>query len=205
MIPATGIRSTDSVEPRAPETGRRIPGEAELWIFILGDLTVFAGFFIAYLWALRENTATFVHDSAELLIPLGLINTVVLLTSSYLVLMAVHHQRGGCVDAARRLLDVTLAGAGVFIACKTIEYALEVASGHGLASSEFFMYYFVLTGLHLLHVAIGSVLLLVWRRSTVAGRQAVSTRFAEGAAVYWHMVDLLWVIIFTLLYLGSPA
>ncbi|WP_344203582.1 cytochrome c oxidase subunit 3 [Aeromicrobium alkaliterrae] len=166
-------------------------------------MSVFAAFFIAYLWDFGSDRAGFVAEASHLVVALGLANALVLLTSSFLVVRAVQtHRSGGDPRAA-------LAGALVLSACfavvKVVEYTLEIGDGHTLTSSTFFTYYYALTGLHLMHVAIGTLLLVTWRRSVRPGGRRVSTRFVEGAAGYWHMVDLLWILIFSFVYIGSHA
>lgn len=168
-------------------------------------MSVFALFFGAYLWTFGNDSDSFRRDAASLILPLGVTNTVVLLASSYLVVRAVRYHRAALHVMSRRCLNWALAGAAVFVFIKSGEYAIEVANGHGLTSSPYFMYYFVLTGLHLMHVAIGSVLLGVWQRSLHPGRLPASRRWAESSAGYWHMVDLLWIVIFSFLYVGTHA
>lgn len=185
----------------SPRDGRT-PGETGLWIFILGDLTIFGAFFIVFLTENRGDRALFANSAADLYRPIGAINTLVLLLSSYLVVLAIDgHRRGDF-----RRADLAVRGAGlcaiIFACFKAFEYWLEVSRGHTPSSNVFFTFYFVLTGIHLLHVLIGIVLLLVWRQRLAKNRPWPDTRvFAESAAVYWHMVDLLWVLIFTVLYL----
>lgn len=183
----------------------REPAEPWLWIFLLGDMSIFALFFGAYLWAFSGNRAAFAADAASLVLPLGLLNTLILLTSSYFIAGAVRAHRNGDLGGSHRLLSWTLGSAAAFALVKLVEYALESMDGHGLISSPFFMYYFVLTGLHLMHVAIGSILLVAWRRSLRARSGLCSCATAEGIAGYWHMVDLLWIVIFSFLYIGSPT
>ncbi|GAB3070979.1 cytochrome c oxidase subunit 3 [Nocardioides zeae] len=177
--------------------------EGGMWAFLLLDMTVFALFFGAYAWDLRSHRPAFTAEAASLSSVVGGVNTLVLLGSSYLVVRAVHAHRSGDVAGTRRALTGVLACAAVFVGLKCVEYVHAIESGHGLTSSPFFSYYFVLTGLHLFHVGIGSVLLLTWRRSLAHGRRPASERWAESAGAYWHMVDLLWLVIFTLLYVGS--
>ncbi|QZT59572.1 cytochrome c oxidase subunit 3 [Mycolicibacterium austroafricanum] len=186
-----------------PESGQRaLPGEAPFWGFIFADMTVFALFFVAYLWQFGSNRAEFHADATHLVMWLGLANALILLTSSYLVVRAVQDHRSG--RDAHRAVGWALAAAGAFAVIKSIEYALEIGAGHTMTSSTFFMYYFVLTGLHLMHVGIGSALLTAWWQRARNGR-AVGVRFVECAAGYWHMVDLLWILIFSFVYIGSHA
>lgn len=115
----------------------RTPGGIEMWIFILGDMTVFAGFFIAYLWSFRRNRGEFVTDSSDLVLPIGALNTLILLISSYLIIQALQQQRNDRPEAARKYLMVTLICAGCFTVSKILEYGLGLSAGHGLTSSQF--------------------------------------------------------------------
>jgi nitric oxide reductase NorE protein len=184
------------------------PGEPGLWIFILGDMTLFAAILIVFLWERRSDPTVFEESAHQLIQPIGAVNTLVLLLSSYLVVCAVFAHRGGRYPQARRLVAGAVSCAAVFAGLKAFEYYVAISSGHTPAGhmpeGTFFTFYFVLTGLHLLHVIVGTALLLVWqamlkRRRSWTGSQKV----AEGIASYWHMVDLLWVAIFTLVYLVS--
>lgn len=192
-----------TVSAPAVSRRRRLPAEAPLWGFVLGDMTVFAMFFVAYLWQLGDDRAGFAAQAAHLIVWLGLFNTLVLLTSSYLVVRAVHAAQSG--SRQRPWLVGAVVCAGLFIVSKLGEYTIEVSGGHTLTSSSFFMYYYVLTGLHLLHVVIGSTILVVWLRSLRHDAAPVGRRFIDGAGGYWHMVDLLWLLIFSFLYIGSHS
>jgi nitric oxide reductase NorE protein len=173
-----------------------------MWLFILLDMSTFGLFFACFLWEMGKNRDAFIADASHLLVPLGLINTLVLLTSSYAVVRAVHATRERDAGAVLRHLSLSLGTAILFILIKASEYTLAVNAGHGLTSSSFFSFYFILTGIHLLHISIGSILLTAWRNKSARGEIA-SERWVESVAAYWHMVDLLWLVIFSLLYIGS--
>jgi len=201
-----GVR--DTVPPAAPRPTKaragHTPGEAGLWIFILGDMTLFAAILIVFLWDRRSDPVVFEESAHQLIQPIGAVNTLVLVLSSYLVVRATYAHRGGRHPQARRLVAGAVGCAAVFAGLKAFEYYSAISSGHTPSTGTFFTFYFVLTGLHLLHVIVGTALLLVWqamlkRRRSWTGSQKV----AEGIASYWHMVDLLWVAIFTLVYLVS--
>lgn len=184
---------------RAPRPRANVPGEPGLWVFILGDMSVFALFFTVFAKESRQDSGLFAAGAGELHVSIGVANTLILLLSSYLVVGGLHAGRTGDVARMRRLLAGATACAAGFAALKAVEWSLEVHAGHTPATNPFFTFYYVLCGVHLLHVAIGGALLTAWRRSGGAGL------FAECAAVYWHMVDLLWVIIFALLYVAVAA
>jgi nitric oxide reductase NorE protein len=188
----------------APKSPGHVPGEAGLWIFLLGDMTLFAAIMLMFLWNRRAQPEVFKESAHQLVQPIGAANTLVLLLSSYLVVRAVAAHRSGRYQGATRLVLGALGCAAVFAGLKAVEYSSELSSGHTPASGTFFTFYFILTGLHLLHVVVGSGLLLAWNDKLKRGRPWASVqRFIEGIASYWHMVDLLWVAIFALVYLVS--
>jgi nitric oxide reductase NorE protein len=181
-----------------------IPGEAGLWIFILGDMTIFAAILLVFLWERRSDQVAFTASAHQLIQPIGGVNTLILLLSSYLVVRALVAHRAGRHSHARRLIFGAIGCAALFAGLKAVEYSREISTGHTPASGMFYTFYFILTGLHLLHVIIGAGLLTAWQRALQRPRPwAVSQKLVEGIASYWHMVDLLWVAIFALVYLVS--
>ena len=194
-------RPTRTELPRAREG--RIPGEAGLWIFILGDMSLFGAFFVVLLWERRTAPEIFGGSARELMRSIGVINTAVLLFSSYLVVSALWAHRQRCWRRARLSVVAALTCAGIFATLKAAEYVHILGGGEGPATNTFYTFYFVLTGVHLLHVLIGAALLTSWIQ--VLRRRGPVGRLVEAIAVYWHMVDLLWVVIFTLLYLVCAA
>lgn len=195
--PVRPIRRSEPVRPRG-----HVPGETGLWVFILGDMTLFGVIFIVLMWENRSARTVFHESALELHRAIGVVNTLVLLLSSYLVVATTWaHRRSEHVRSTRFILGA-LGCALIFAAFKAVEYTQSIAGGHTPATNLFFTFYYVLTGVHLLHVVIGAGLLSAWalalhrRRPWDRGR-----RLFEGIAVYWHMVDLLWIAIFTLVYL----
>jgi nitric oxide reductase NorE protein len=180
-------------------TRHRVPGEPGLWVFVLGDMTMFAVFFTVFAWKAHADRALFAGAARQLHISIGATNTMVLLIGSYLVAAALHAGRSDRTGAQRRLLWGAMACAGVFATLKAVEWTAELSAGHTPASNAFFTFYYVLCGVHLLHVGLGTLLLAIWQRTESKGL------LAECAATYWHMVDLLWIVIFTLLYVAVPV
>jgi nitric oxide reductase NorE protein len=200
----------DVVSPLRPAPTRsagaaHIPGEIGIWIFILGDMMVFAALLSMLMWQRKTLPGEVGASAAHLMPNLGFANTFVLLLSSYLVVHAVHAHRRDAHRDAGRFVVAALGCAAVFAVLKAIEYAREIAAGFTQTTNVFFNYYFALTGLHLLHVIAGSALLSWWWVKTRRARTWSSSQVVvEGVAVYWHMVDLLWIAIFTLTYLVCP-
>lgn len=192
---------TDAVDGQPPARGH-VPGEAGVWLLILGEMSFFASLFIAFLHYRGLDVAGFTASQAVLSKPVGLANTILLLTSSLFVALAVRATARGDVVRAPRLFAAGIGCAIGFILFKVAEYYALLAHGIGLNSHVFYGFYFALTALHLVHVLIGAVLLMVM--AAVARRPVVRpSHFAliESGGCFWHMVDLLWIIIFPLLYL----
>ena len=197
----TLVRQSDARDAAA-DRGRKVPGEEGIWVFVLGDMTVFALFFATFMYSRGKNHAVFARDHAELHAALGTVNTVLLLTSSLLVVLAVQRVLGGWRAGAPRLITAALCCGLGFVAVKAVEWSQLFGARKGVGSGEFFSYYFMFTGIHLLHVLIGlavlSRLIVVVRQPEFADKQA---RLCETGGIFWHMVDLLWVVLFALFYL----
>jgi nitric oxide reductase NorE protein len=174
-------------------------GDTSMWVFVIGDLVIFGAYFIIFMVQRSGDRDAFLAAQQHLNLNAGLINTLVLLTSSWFVALAVNAAR---VGDHRRATNLTLVGGfcGVaFIAIKAYEWTTEARADNTITSNDFFMYYYMLTGVHLFHVALGLVILgVVVANLRNAERRRVS--MVETGAIYWHMVDLLWVVIFALIY-----
>lgn len=182
---------------------RRIPGDPGVWILILGDLLVFALLFFFFTYDHARSREFFNSAQAELNQAYGAINTLFLLTSSWCIATALKFaQQGEREQCVRFTVATLLCGLG-FVAVKVLEYVEKINSGITILTNDFFMYYFMLTGIHFFHVMIGmGVVAYMWRK--VRNEQAPisdSLLVFETGASYWHMVDLLWIVIFYLLYL----
>lgn len=183
---------------------RRLPGEEGVWLFIFGDMLVFALFFVTYVYYRSQQVALYDESQLRLSQGMGLTNTLILLTSSWLLALSLRAFRRSSVVLARRLLVATMVFGCAFVICKGVEWTDKITHNITVMSNEFFMFYFMFTGIHLIHVLIGLGVLgfLLTRSNWLQGAtsdQAVST-FESGAA-FWHLVDLLWVVLFALIYL----
>ena len=178
-----------------------VPGEPGVWMFVLGDMVVFGLFFAVYAYYRALDPSGF-HEARLLLNQdLGALNTVLLLLSSWLVAIALADARRPDGRSAPALFaSAALCGLG-FVPVKSFEYAEILHAGIGITSHDLYMYYFIFTGLHLVHVVIGLgvlVFLVSLARSAAPGGDLT---LMESGCVYWHMVDLLWIVLFPLLYL----
>lgn len=177
------------------------PAEVGVWVFLLADMCIFAMYFGVFAWEKSLFPEQFTDGQASLNQYFGALNTVVLLVSSYFMASAVQSAREGLLQNYHRLLKFTLLLGAVFLAVKGVEYSDKFGAGFHIASNEFFRNYFAFTGFHLVHVIIGMsfILWIMSFRSEGQLRDKQST--IEGVGLYWHMVDLLWVILFVLIYL----
>lgn len=177
---------------------RRLPGNGAIWLFVLGDLFIFLAYFVIFMVYRHGNPTGFLDAQRHLDLLSGMANTLVLLTSSYFVALAVTAMRHGRVRRASRLV-VSAASCGLlFVAVKSYEWVRLTHDGYTFTHDNFFMFFFAFTGVHLFHVLLGLVVLAVVRREL--HQPHVREHVVEAGAVYWHLVDLLWVVLFALLY-----
>jgi nitric oxide reductase NorE protein len=179
-----------------------IPGEAGVWVLILGDMFAFSAFFAVFLVHRAQNVALFSVSQTTLERRFGLLNTALLLTSSLFVARAVMAARAGAPRRSARLLILALGCGAGFVVSKAFEWGGKIAAGITLNSNEFYSFYYMFTGVHLLHVLVGmGVLMYLLARSRRGAPGASYVAVMEGGGAFWHMVDLIWVVLFALFYL----
>lgn len=182
-----------------------MPGESGIWLFIVGDMMVFSLFFVTFLYYRGQNVELFQTSQTHLNQTFGALNTCFMLTSSWLVATAVHAARKhpGKTTPICFLLAL-LCGLG-FVVMKFFEYSEKINAGITLTTNDFYMYYYMFTGIHLMHVLIGMGVLLFMTKYTMAANSAGFDKkqlvIIESGASFWHVVDLLWIVLFGLLYL----
>jgi nitric oxide reductase NorE protein len=184
----------------------RLPGDSGVWTFIIADMGAFALFFLIFTVGRVSAPALFEQSRQHLDLNLGLFNTLILLTSSLFMVRAVEAARAGVRAAVIRNLALTMLIGSGFAVTKIIEYAAKAHAGIGLTTNEFFTYYFVFTGIHFLHflIGIGALTMMLVK----ARRDALDAKFQtwiESVGCYWHMVDLLWIMLFPMIYLQRAA
>jgi cytochrome c oxidase subunit III len=192
--------------------------ELGMWVFLATEVLFFGGLVLAYLVYRRGYAADFAAAAQRTKIVIGTANTAILLTSSFAVAWAVAAAKVGAGRLAAVLLGAAaLLGAG-FLGLKAVEYAAEYRehlvpavnfafeAEHVKGAELFYMFYFVATGLHGVHVLIGIVVLAAI--ATRARRGAYSARYHAPitvAALYWHFVDIVWIFLFALIYLPGRS
>jgi len=184
-----------------PKQSTRLPGGEGIWVFIFGDLLIFSLFFIVFLDYRAEDLALFRQAANTLNLTFGLFNTIVLLVSSWLIVGALKAYRNKQFAWLERFSWGGLLCGTLFLILKIFEYKEKIEAGHYVTTNDFYMFYFVLTGIHLFHVFIG-LGVLVWLIYGIRNNpDKLSQTSIEAAGIFWHMVDLLWIVLFPLLYL----
>lgn len=180
---------------------KRLPGDLAMWFFILAELTVFAILFIGFAVSEQLNPKIFNEGKDKLHQISGLINTLTLITSSFFVALALNKMHQGFGKQAAQLLVVAKLVASVYIGVKIWEYLSLFEQGIDIETNTFFTLYFMITFFHLMHVLLGMVILVFVTLKAAKNEYNVSniSGFESGAS-YWHMVDLLWIILFPLIY-----
>jgi len=186
-------------------------GKLGMWVFLASEVLFFGGLFVAYLYGRTHFPAGWAEGSRHTDVLLGTVNTAVLLTSSAAVALAV-----ACEEDARqrrwtaRLLALTAALGVAFLVLKGLEWHAEwrehLVPGpafalHVAGAQQFFALYFVMTGLHGVHMICGIAALGVLARGRSRERAWARARQLEAAALYWHFVDVVWIFLYPLLYL----
>jgi len=196
-----------SIEHR-DDTGARFG----MWLFLYTEVILFSGLFILYAMAAYKFPEKYAEASHMLNIYFGTINTVVLLTSSLTIALAVTAIQRNKIKQTLTLCYITIALAVVFLINKYFEWSAEIDHGiypgsdHlaelGPGISAFFNLYYFTAGLHGLHILIGGTFIGIVAILIAKGK-VTSERYTlfENSALYWHLVDLVWIFLFPLYYL----
>ena len=169
-----------------------LPGNPMMWLLILGELVVFGVAFVGFSVARELDPVIFEASRSQLDGVQGGINTLVLITSGWLAAVAVRTKRRGY--SPRPALAASIAVGTAFLVLKVFEYRSKLSAGVTLDTNDFFAFYYLLTGFHALHVLMGLIMLSIVLRWD-------SLDNLETGAAFWHMVDLIWVVLYPLIYL----
>ncbi|MCU7837878.1 MAG: cytochrome c oxidase subunit 3 family protein [Candidatus Thiodiazotropha sp. (ex Troendleina suluensis)] len=183
------------------ESGKYPPGDLAIWVFILAELGAFAAFFGSYAFTRMKNVELFNHYQMTLDKDAALINTFALITSSYFVVRAVAAIRDSDSRGCVRWLVAALVMGAIFLVVKSQEYAHHIGEGITLSTNTFYMFYLSLTFFHFMHVIMGMLILAAVAVKAKRGCYSAEQHTGvETGASYWHMVDLVWLILFPLVY-----
>jgi len=195
-----GVVTADRLKPR------HLPGVEGVWVFIGADSVIFAILFLTFMQDRLKNPALFEASRHTLNMNLGGIDTLILLTSSWSVALAIQALKRDLIERVPRYLLGGVFTGLMFVVSKSFEYFQKFAHGLNPGTNPFYMWYFTLTGIHLVHVLFGtSLLAYLWVRSRSGAFTSSHRTVPESVASFWHLVDLLWIVLFPLLYLMKAA
>jgi nitric oxide reductase NorE protein len=178
---------------------KRVPGQPDMWFFVLFEMLIFTSYFVVYMYTRVVNHDLFLQSQSQLDVRVGAVNTLLLLASSWSIARCVQAARAGRYRSAMTSAVVTTVLGFAFLVAKVVEWVRLIQHGFVFTTNEFFTHYFFLTAIHAVHLLIGFVVLgiVIYQLRNPARR---SQQLIETGATYWHTVDLLWVLIFSLLY-----
>lgn len=206
---AHGLAAASAHAPHRDDEAAKIG----MWLFLFTEILLFGGLFLLFASYFYLYPADFHEAGKNLNRVLGTANTIVLITSSLTVALAVGAVQKGNIRLARLYLLTTIGFALTFLVIKYVEWSAKIE--HGLypngpeymnlpvGQMTFFNLYYLMTGLHALHVIIGGVL-LAWVRARMGKGLITAERYIlmENSGLYWHVVDLVWIYLFPLFYLA---
>jgi nitric oxide reductase NorE protein len=196
----TNVAGTDARAQQSVERPTKfVPGQPDMWFFVLFETLLFTGYFSVYLVSRTQNHELYLQSQADLDLRFGVFNTIALLLSSWAIARCVQASRAGAHRSALTNAFLTIFFGLVFLISKVLEWINEIQMGNTFTSDEFYQHYYFLTSIHCIHVLIGFVVLgvVIYQLWSPARR---SQQLVETGATYWHTVDFLWVLIFALLY-----
>ncbi|MSU97998.1 cytochrome c oxidase subunit 3 family protein [Pseudomonas mandelii] len=183
---------------------RHLPGDLAMWFFILAELSVFAILIVVFAVTQAIKPQMFSESRLLLNTSTGLAMTLSLLTAGLFAALAQEQVRHSRPRHGAVFLLMALLAASVYVVLKLTEYRHLLASGLGMEHNTSFTLYWILTGFHFLHVLLGMVILGWLTERCRRGLYDASNRSGfESGVLYWHMVDLIWVMLFPLVYVLS--
>lgn len=182
------------------------PGDFGIWIIIYIELITFGALFLGYAYSRRLDVELFNKSQLLLEQNFGFINTILLITSSYFIVKAIEiikkDEKTNTFFVASNYIFGAISLGVVFLFLKIFEFVGKYQEGINLSTNKFFMFYFLLTMFHFLHVLLGVIILFnLYKKTKIGGYTKSNLMGLETGASYWHMVDLLWIILFPLIYI----
>lgn len=177
------------------------PGGILLWIIIVLELFTFGIALIAMVDSGNKELEVFHDSSLKLNKTFGMVNTIFLLTSGFLMAISVSELKKGNKAKFKKLLLLTMLFGLLFLGLKSFEYYSKISEGLSIGYNTFFTYYWMLTLFHVIHVIIGLVILASVYFGIKKEKPTTSMEDVEASAAFWHMCDLIWILLFPVIYL----
>ena len=177
------------------------PGGILMWNNIFLELITFGMALVAFVYYGQQEPQVFHQSRMQLNTTIGAINTVFLLTSGFFMAIAVQQFKERNRNKSSFYFKLTMLGGLLFLVLKSVEYYHKIESGISLETNMFFSFYWMLTAFHLIHVVMGLVILM-WTNYGMTKKNSDTTiEDIEACAAFWHMCDLIWLLLFPILYL----
>jgi nitric oxide reductase NorE protein len=177
------------------------PGGILMWIIIFLELLTFGMALVAFVYYGKEQPELFHQSRLQLNTAFGAINTIFLLTSGFFMANAVLEFKNNNRLKSSLYFKLTMLGGTLFLILKGVEYYHKIDSGITLDTNMFFTFYWMLTGFHLIHVIMGLVILIWTNYGMMKKNSDTGIDDVEACAAFWHMCDLIWLLLFPVLYL----
>lgn len=175
------------------------PGGILMWIIIFLELITFGMALIAFAYYGSQEPELFHQSKLQLNPTIGAINTLFLLTSGLFMANAVQFYKQGNTKKTSLFFKLAMLGGFLFLLLKSFEYYTKITHGITLGTNTFFTFYWMLTGFHIIHVFIGLLILFFTNRSI--NKNYSELEDVEASATFWHMCDIIWLLLFPILYL----
>ena len=177
------------------------PGGILMWIIIFLELITFGMALVAFVYYGSEEPELFHQSRLQLNTTFGAINTIFLLTSGFFMATAVNYFKENKVAKSSLFFKLAMSGGVLFLALKSVEYYHKIDSGITFETNIFFTFYWMLTGFHVIHVIMGLVILMITNHGMNKKNSDMKIEDVEASAAFWHMCDLIWLLLFPTLYL----
>ena len=177
------------------------PGGILMWIIIFLELITFGMAIVSFVYFGKQNSELYHQSRLQLNTSFGAINTFFLLTSGYFMANAVHQFKETNIQKSSFYFKLTMLGGFLFILLKSIEYFHKIEAGISLDTNIFFSFYWMLTGFHVIHIIIGLVILSLTNYGMNKKNSETTIEDIEACGAFWHLCDLIWLLLFPVLYL----
>ncbi len=177
------------------------PGGILLWILIFLELVTFGAALIAMIVYGKHEPEMFHISRMHLNTTIGVINTIILISSGFFMALSVEYFKENNLKKSSLFLKLTMLGGVLFLVLKGFEYYEKIEVGLTIGYNTFFTFYWLLTLFHVIHLVVGLVILLFMQRDLTKNKTNAKIEDVEASAAFWHMCDLIWLLIFPVIYL----
>jgi len=177
------------------------PGGILMWIIIFLELITFSLALISMVYSSKESPELFHNSRLQLNTTIGAVNTIFLIISGFCMAQSVNFLKQKNIDKSKLFLMLTIIGGFLFLGLKGVEYYDKIEAGFNIGYNSFFTYYWMLTLFHVVHVVVGLVILVSVYWGLEKSKSETKMEDVEASAAFWHMCDLIWLLLFPIIYL----